>query len=100
MENAFVHGLEEKEGPGTVTIQGILNEDEHIMVFRIHDDGIGMTKAQTENILNIVPGKKGGFGISSVQKRIQLLYGKEYGINILSQPGKGTTVIIRIPAKE
>lgn len=100
VENAFVHGLEEKEGPGTVTIQGILNEDEHIMVFRIHDDGIGMTKAQTENILNIVPRKKGGFGISSVQKRIQLLYGKEYGINILSQPGKGTTVIIRIPAKE
>lgn len=100
VENAFIHGLEEKEGHGIVTLRGILNEEEHIIVFMIRDDGIGMTKSQSENILNIDPDKKRGFGISSVQKRIQLLYGNDFGLNILSEPGKGTTVIIRIPAKE
>jgi sensor histidine kinase YesM len=30
-------------------------------------------------------------------KRIQLLHGKEYGVKIESQQGKGTTVNIRLP---
>ncbi len=97
VENAFIHGLEEKEGQGMVKISGILNQEEQSIVFMIHDNGVGMTWAQIEKALKPLPGTKGNFGLSSVHKRLQLLYGSDFGLNILSEPGKGTTIIIRMP---
>ena len=63
----------------------------------IHDNGVGMTRAQIEKALDPPPGTKGSFGLSSVHKRLQLLYGTDFGLKILSDPGKGTTIIIRMP---
>jgi two-component system sensor histidine kinase YesM len=37
-------------------------------------------------------------GLVNVRDRIQLNYGPEYGLSIRSEPGQGTTVMIRIPA--
>ena len=41
---------------------------------------------------------EGGFGLPNIQKRIQLAYGPEYGIELWSEPGCGTQVTLRIPA--
>lgn len=97
VENAFIHGLEEKNGNGTIKISGILNDEEETVLFMIHDNGVGMTRAQIEKALDPPPGTKGSFGLSSVHKRLQLLYGTNFGLKILSDPGKGTTIIIRMP---
>ena len=97
VENAFIHGLEEKNGNGTIKISGILNDEEETVLFMIHDNGVGMTRAQIEKALDPPPGTKGSFGLSSVHKRLQLLYGTDFGLKILSDPGKGTTIIIRMP---
>ena len=48
VENAFIHGLEEKNGNGTIKISGILNDEEETVLFMIHDNGVGMTRAQIE----------------------------------------------------
>lgn len=100
VENAFVHGLEEKCGPGHVRVRGIHNQEEGMAVFMIQDDGVGMTQEQIRRALDSRSEEKGGFGLSSTHKRIRLLYGDSYGLSIQSEPQKGTTVIIRLPAKE
>ena len=41
-----------------------------------------------------------GFGLENVNKRIQLYYGKEYGLRIESQYQEGTTVTVAIPLRE
>ena len=66
----------------------------------IRDDGVGMTQEQIQAALNADTRTKGGFGLSSVQQRIHLLYGDTFGLSIQSEPGRGTTVVIRIPVKE
>lgn len=38
------------------------------------------------------------FGLVSVEKRIKILYGQEYGITVSSQVGKGTVVKVALPA--
>lgn len=100
VENAYVHGLEEKNGQGTLQIKGILNTEEDIAVFVVEDDGIGMSEEQIYTIFHPNPEKKCGFGLSSVHKRIQILFGEDYGLRIFSEPGNGTKIILRIPIKK
>lgn len=41
-----------------------------------------------------------GVGIGNVNKRIQLLMGKEYGLTIISEKDKYTTVFVKLPVQE
>ena len=41
-----------------------------------------------------------GIGINNVDDRIKLIYGMDYGINIVSEKDKGTTITILLPRKE
>ena len=38
-----------------------------------------------------------GFGIRSVDERIRLAYGEDFGVRIKSAQGKGTKVMVTIP---
>jgi two-component system sensor histidine kinase YesM len=42
---------------------------------------------------------KDSIGLSNTHTRMQLHYGREYGITIDSEEGKGTVVVLRIPLK-
>lgn len=97
VENAFVHGLETKSGRGSLTIRGILNREEGMIVFVVKDDGVGMREEEIERVMRPEGSGKKGFGLMSVHKRIRILYGEEYGINLLSREGEGTTVVLRLP---
>ena len=45
------------------------------------------------------PGSKGsGIGFRNVHQRLQLYFGPDYGLTIISEPDNGTVVRIRIPA--
>ena len=44
-------------------------------------------------------GKGSGVGLRNVNERIQLYFGKEYGLKILSQPDEGTLARIHLPVK-
>ncbi|MEK0312827.1 cache domain-containing sensor histidine kinase [Cohnella sp. 56] len=43
---------------------------------------------------------KSGYGIRNVDQRIKLHYGRQYGVQIESEVGKGTTVTLTLPAVE
>ncbi len=100
VENAIYHGIKYKEGKGTVRIEGF--KDSECMILKVSDDGIGMTDEQLSRIFEKreTDTRKNGVGVRNVHERIQLYYGKEYGLNFSSRLNEGTVVEVRIPWEE
>ncbi|QHT62487.1 sensor histidine kinase [Paenibacillus lycopersici] len=68
------------------------------LIFRIIDDGAGMTPAVAAGLFHASSEGRSGYGIYNVDERIKLQYGATYGVSIYSRPGIGTDVSIAIPA--
>lgn len=100
VENAIYHGLKYKESKGLLKVCGY--EKGENAVIEIIDNGVGMPKETLEHIFerHKVNYHSNGVGVYNVQQRLQLYYGKEYGITYESEQGKGTTVTIIIPKKQ
>ncbi|WP_339294253.1 sensor histidine kinase [Paenibacillus sp. FSL W7-1279] len=98
VENAIYHGIKNKEGPGTITITGRLQDDR--IRFQVMDDGIGMDRSKVETLLISTGSQhsRNSVGIANVHQRIQLYFGAEYGLRYTSEPGAGTNVTVLIPA--
>jgi len=90
VENAFVHGLEQQVGPGALSITGTVRDGE--LVLTVADDGAGFDPSELDSDGSHV-------GLSNVDRRLRLLYGEEYAVEIASTPGDGCTVILRMPAR-
>lgn len=99
VENAFVHGLEQKEGNGTIDI--IVSRQNGNVLVTVCDDGLGMDSAKLDELRSKInesaniTGKS--IGLSNVNQRIKLYYGEAYGIRVNSSYGEGTTVWILFP---
>jgi two-component system sensor histidine kinase YesM len=96
VENAIYHGIKERRGPGAIRIDGL--ERDGMLVFRVSDNGVGMSAEKLADVRSqlITPlgesSQKGGYGVSNVNERIQLSFGTRYGLRFESAPGQGTTV--------
>ncbi len=94
VENAIVHGFHGRRR-GLVTITG--EQRDKGMLLTVRDDGIGLredwnTRKRT---------RTGGYGIRNVTERIEVLFGRPYGIKLRALPeGKGTEVDIYLPNRE
>ena len=100
VENSILHGILEKESKsGTIVITGWMeNED---VVLLISDDGIGISPEILSTILSgNGKSQSGGTNIAvyNTHRRLQILYGNNYGLTYSSKPGEGTDVEIRFPA--
>lgn len=96
VENALYHGLKYKKEQGLIRIKGY-KVDNDIML-QVIDNGIGISKEELDKILEEDSRKSGsGVGLANIQNRLQLIYGKEYGLTIESLEGISTTVTIHIP---
>lgn len=102
LENAIVHGIEEKLDKGHILVAA-RREDEDLYI-QIMDDGVGMTEETMSHILREdYSMKKSGhtsIGVVNVNRRIQMIYGKDYGLLVQSVLGAGTKITIHIPARE
>lgn len=96
LENAIQHGLKGVSG-GVVTVVG--QRKEHAIEFTIRDNGVGMTKDQTEALLTNDSTRK-GIGLSNVSNRIRMYFGNEYGLSVTSELGQGTEVVLLLPILE
>ena len=90
VENAFFHGFPEKK-EGNIQISFNRNGDD--MEILISDNGVGIKEKPTSCKVE----HYSGIGISNVDKRLKLLYGIEYGVEITSKENEGTTVSLKIP---
>lgn len=101
IENSILHGILEKDSKsGTIVLTGWVEAD--ALVILISDDGVGMDEDTLDNLLNdnTVSPKNGGTNIAiyNTHKRIQVMYGEDYGLSYHSTKGEGTEVTIRLPA--
>lgn len=98
VENAIIHGLEEKEEVGNIDICIIRQGTDVVM--SVEDNGQGIAPEQLAVIRSEL-GKshfKGEhIGICNVHQRVRLKYGEDYGVSITSILGEKTRVEIRIP---
>jgi two-component system sensor histidine kinase YesM len=90
VENSIVHGLEQKEGPGRVDIKGGQSKDK--IFFIIQDNGIGIAEEKLKGLLISNMKDNEHLGLSNVDERIKILYGKEWGLKIDSIENVGTIV--------
>ena len=95
VENAIVHGLAQfAVDKGMIGVFAYIEDG--MLVLRVEDNGSGMTEEQIGDITRRSPGKS-GIGVRNVDERIQLTFGKQYGISISSELDEGTVVTIRLP---
>lgn len=101
IENAIYYGMEYMDGDGEIYVRAYTKEED--LFIEVEDNGLGMQKAQVESLLTDgtrIRSKGSGIGIRNVHQRIQLYFGTEYGLEILSEPDEGTMVRIHLPKTE
>lgn len=101
VENSIIHGLESKEGVGTIDIY-VANRQENVVI-TIADDGLGMKEEKLKELrekLNSYNEKCRHIGVSNVHQRVKLKYGDAYGVKVDSVEGSYTRVEIWLPKAE
>ncbi|MCI9511861.1 MAG: sensor histidine kinase [Oscillibacter sp.] len=102
LENAIYHGMDYADGDGKICVQAFREGED--VVIEVADNGPGMPEEVVERLLDqggayAAAGSRGsGIGLRNVHRRIQLTFGRAYGLSILSEPDDGTVVRIRLPA--
>jgi two-component system sensor histidine kinase YesM len=106
VENALYHGIKNKRKGGTITARAKRAGENEVML-EIIDDGVGFTPYRLAKLQAALEDDSGeivfsgsGFGVENVHKRIQLYYGKQYGVVVQSKYQEGTHVTVKIPLKE
>lgn len=101
LENAIYHGMEGMYEDGEIEIR-VYEKDGDIKI-DVSDNGPGMTQEKIDYIMHnkVVSSRRGsGIGVCNVNERIQLIYGKNYGITLSSELDEGTIATITIPKME
>jgi two-component system sensor histidine kinase YesM len=99
IENSIKYGFVGRERL-VVEISGFKEDDKLVMI--CSDDGAGMTPEileEIQQVLNSSTNRSSHTGLYNINRRLQLKYGEEYGIQIESEYGKGTTLKVILPIK-
>lgn len=99
VENAITHGLEGVKEAGSVIIQGKRSEGK--LIITISDNGKGIDPNKIVNLLNISKDAKENeekrIGLINIQQRLQIKFGKAYGLSIEENHPRGTIVQLSMP---
>lgn len=89
VENSIKHGLSNKVTGGCIRIESAAHGSR--LLLTVADDGVGIAPERLANLF------ERGIGFSNVNERLQVLYGNEFRLSVISQPDQGTRVEIEIP---
>lgn len=92
IENAILHGFAHMTSGGVIQVNGYRSQN--TCMIEVKDNGSGMSNAEERLETRH---QVGSIGISNMRQRIRLLFGDDYGIQILSEEGQGTCIRISIP---
>lgn len=101
VENAILHGLINKQGKGRIEISAY--EDQESLIIQVKDDGKGMSPEEFDKVKNMLadleskPKDNNSIGISNVNRRIKVLCGSKYGVDVSSIPDQGSCFQLMLP---
>jgi two-component system LytT family sensor kinase len=98
IENSIKHGLEPRISGGTVTLRSRLVAGR--LTIEIEDDGVGVEPGR--DIPAPMSGlvREGtGIGMKNVRERMEVLYGDQATVEMVSRPGRGTRVRLTLPLR-
>lgn len=99
VENAIYHGIKPVANrKGHVVISGRMGEE--VVVLTVADDGIGMRQEEIDRLNETIDVlvNDGSYGVKNVHQRLEIRYGKGYGLHYSRNESGGVTVSIRLPA--
>jgi len=96
VENSIYHGLRVKQSKGFIKITAVREGDD--VIIKVIDNGVGMLPHQINNLNRTLEDNDTsvGYGVRNVHRRIQLFYGKKYGLFYESNEYGGVTVNVRL----
>lgn len=100
LENSVIHGMINFSDTGLICIK-IQGQNESIY-FTVEDNGQGITEEELDQINNTINFKQSAsstqsFGLSNINRRLKILYGEEYHVDIESKRNQYTRFTIKIP---
>lgn len=103
VENAVVHGFENVCTPCNLNVSARMKDGK--LQFMVVDSGIGMNQNQMDSIWTQEPDsyakqRIGRYAIKNIKERLELRYHDDFLLDIKSEVGKGTTVILVVPYEE
>ena len=101
VENCYAHGVKDQQRPGEITV--VLGTYQGRYVVRIIDNGKGMSSEMVEHLLDMhadtgrnVRDTHRGLGVRNVIGRLRNYYKREDVIEIYSEEGNGTEIILML----
>ena len=111
IENAYLHGVAGlMERQGEIKVE-ILDQGEELHVV-VSDNGIGIPPEKMKQVLaqdsmemhgsknKTAQADSSGLGLVNIRKRLNLFYQRDDLLTIISGPGKGTQVELKLPLIE
>ena len=107
VENALTHGIGIKAQDCQLSIIGYLSKNE--IVFTVKDNGVGIAGKQLTKLRDrlrlahqgeFTEGETHGVALCNIQRRIHVLFGEKFGIQVDSELGLGTSVTIVLPLEK
>jgi two-component system LytT family sensor kinase len=89
VENCLKHGLAPKLEGGKIQLR-TANSGGRLRI-EIEDNGVGISEEKMPHVY------VEGIGLSNVRERLRVLYGMDFRLEIQSQAGEGTVIIIDVP---
>lgn len=99
LENAINYGVREMDDCGEIIVKG--KKEKGNIILSVEDNGVGMSQEEVEFVLTDskrIHKHGSGVGLVNINSRLKILFGKEYGLIVESEPDEGTRVSICIPA--
>lgn len=107
VENAILHGVESKLGPGKISVHVDASTGGDLVRIEVRDDGPGMDESRLQSVIHALHGgpavsnKGTGVGMINVHRRLKLYFGIQLGqrckLSITSKVGEGTVICFEIP---
>ncbi|OAB45753.1 cache domain-containing sensor histidine kinase [Paenibacillus antarcticus] len=101
IENAIVHAFDDIVSQARISIVGSIESSD--IVIAITDNGKGMEQGQLEELQQLLSGDgelKESIALNNVNQRLKLHFGERFGLNVSSESGVGTTVLVRLPMRQ
>ena len=97
VENAVAHGRREDE-PLHIHIRGSVEDD--LVVIVVEDDGVGIPESVQERVLTVDYEKHAGIALKNVAERLEGFFGRNAGLEVQSEVGTGTRIILCLGPRE